>query len=152
MQSARDLRESIDHNAHEKSRNDAYNPIPISKKEKLTQEDGGDMKLVQQYIMVRGKLQPALKYIAALLRKSQALRCLHLCGNPGLSREVIEWMRARIHARPARGVRLMEPLKATVKYKHNVGETKGTAKRGMPLRRGLMKVHRQGSIEFQTPR
>ena len=99
-----------------------------------------------------GLNEPALKYIAALLRKSQALRCLHLCGNPGLSREVIEWMRARIHARPARGVRLMEPLKATVKYNHNVGETKGTAKKGMPLRRGLMKVHRQGSIEFQTPK
>ena len=59
--SARSNRHSMENS---RTRNDAYNPIPISKQEQLTKEEGGDVKLVQQYIMVRGKLQPALKYIA----------------------------------------------------------------------------------------
>jgi len=28
-----------------------------------------------------GLIAPAIKYLSSLLRKSQALRCLHLCGN-----------------------------------------------------------------------
>ena len=45
---------------------DNLNPIPINNNEKITkpETEKGDVKLVQQYIMVRGKLQPALKYIA----------------------------------------------------------------------------------------
>ena len=46
---------------------DGYDPIPISKKERLqspSKRDPNDMKLVQQYVMIRGRLQPALKYIA----------------------------------------------------------------------------------------
>lgn len=42
-------------------------PIAIDKNDKITKADGvnkGDVKLMQQYIMVAGKLQPALKYIA----------------------------------------------------------------------------------------
>ena len=41
-------------------------PIPIDRNEKLTRSSSekGDVKLVQQYIMVAGKLQPALKYLA----------------------------------------------------------------------------------------
>lgn len=53
-----------------------------------------------------GLNEPAIKYLVALLRKSQALRCLHLCNNYGLSKEygvlnqeLIEWIRERIHAK-----------------------------------------------------
>ena len=46
-----------------------------------------------------GLIGPAIKYIAALLRKSQALRCLHLCGNTGVNDEMVEWVKTRIHAR-----------------------------------------------------
>ena len=44
-------------------------PVPISKEEKLTKgdtENPADMKLVQQYVMIRGRLQPALKYVAQI--------------------------------------------------------------------------------------
>lgn len=42
-------------------------PVPISKDERLTLgDDSGDVKLVQQYVMVRGRLQPALKYVAQI--------------------------------------------------------------------------------------
>ena len=47
--------------------NESLNPVPISKEEKLTKGDSGaDMKLVQQYVMIRGRLQPALKYVAQI--------------------------------------------------------------------------------------
>lgn len=46
-----------------------------------------------------GLIEPAIKSITALLRKSQALRCLHLCGNEGLSPDLVEWIRTRIHAK-----------------------------------------------------
>ena len=62
-------------------------------------------KLTHLNIERCGLIQPAIKYIASLLGKSQALRCLHLCGNIGLSLEVIEWIRNRIHARQSRGER-----------------------------------------------
>lgn len=43
-------------------------PLPIQKNEKVIsveKQDGG-MNLVQQYVMIRGRLQPALKYIAPI--------------------------------------------------------------------------------------
>ena len=47
-----------------------------------------------------GLIPPAIKFIVTLLRKSQALRCLHLCGNKGLTDDLFIWIRERIHARP----------------------------------------------------
>ena len=50
-----------------KRMSESMNPVPISKEEKLTtSETDGDMKLVQQYVMIRGRLQPALKYVAQI--------------------------------------------------------------------------------------
>ena len=45
--------------------NDGYSPIPIKKDEQVTspEKKDGDVKLVQQYVMIAGRLQPALKYI-----------------------------------------------------------------------------------------
>ena len=51
----------------ERRMNESLDPVPISKEEKLTKGDNGaDMKLVQQYVMIRGRLQPALKYVAQI--------------------------------------------------------------------------------------
>ena len=54
-----------------------------------------------------GLITGALKYIVALLRRSQALRVIHLCGNPGLyhndgsvNDELLEWCKLRIKAKP----------------------------------------------------
>ena len=43
---------------------DSLIPIPIDKNDSITKPEAekSDMKLMQQYIMVAGKLQPALKY------------------------------------------------------------------------------------------
>lgn len=46
-----------------------------------------------------GLIEPAIRYITPLLRKSQALTCLHLCNNEGLNNETIQWIRQRIHAK-----------------------------------------------------
>ena len=94
-----------------------------------------------------GLIEPAIKFLAPLLRKSQALRCLHLCGNLGLSKNLIEWIRDRIHAKKSRGERVMEPMCNQKKY----GRSNKNV-RGSPVKRGLMKIHRAGSIEFQTPK
>ena len=41
------------------------NPVPIDKRDTITMQGmNGDMNLMQQYVMIKGKLQPALKYIA----------------------------------------------------------------------------------------
>ena len=59
-------------------------------------------KLTHLNIERCGLIAPAIIFITGLLRKSQALRCLHLCGNMGLSQELVEWMRHRIHAKKGR--------------------------------------------------
>lgn len=52
-----------------------------------------------------GLIEPAIKYIVALLRKSQALSCLHLCGNKGImkagkvNKELKKWVKSRIKAK-----------------------------------------------------
>ena len=44
-------------------------------------------------------LNPAtIVSIASLLRRSQAIRCLHLSANEGITPELCEWIRKRIHA------------------------------------------------------
>ena len=37
-------------------------------------------------------IEPAVKYIASFLTKSQALQCLHLDGNEGVNSETIKWI------------------------------------------------------------
>ena len=90
-----------------------------------------------------GLIEPAIKYITALLRRSQALRSLHLCGNDGLSPQLIEWIRKRIHARPHREDRVLLPASVQKKYDDNV--------KGAPMKRGLMKVNRGLSLDFESP-
>ena len=47
-----------------------------------------------------GLIEPAIKYLAGLLRKSSALRAVHFGNNEGLSQNVVDWIRERINARP----------------------------------------------------
>lgn len=46
-----------------------------------------------------GLIDEAIKYIGAVLRRALSLRTIHLSGNPGVSTEMVEWIRARIHAK-----------------------------------------------------
>ena len=55
--------------------------------------------LIHIDLTMTGLIEPALKFLTALLRKSQALRCLHLCGNIGISPKLIHWIYRRIHAK-----------------------------------------------------
>ena len=43
-------------------------------------------------LSMTGLIAPAIKYLSALLRKSQALRCFHLDGNPGIDDEMVDWV------------------------------------------------------------
>lgn len=45
-----------------------------------------------------GLSPPTIAQIASLLRKSQAIRCLHLSANEGITPELCEWIRRRIHS------------------------------------------------------
>jgi len=57
-----------------------------------------------------GLIEPAIKFLVGLLRKSQALRCLHLCANEGISPEVVEWARKRIKAKEVQEIRTVKPF------------------------------------------
>jgi len=58
-----------------------------------------------------GLIEPAIMFIVALLTKSQALRCLHLCFNEGISDRVVEWVRTRIKAKEHIEPRVIQPYK-----------------------------------------
>ena len=45
-----------------------------------------------------GLEEPALRFIGKMLTRSQSLRSIHLCNNPGISRPMIEWLKKRIRA------------------------------------------------------
>ena len=45
-----------------------------------------------------GLYEPALRYIAKMLTRSGSLQSIHLCNNPGLSKNIVDWMRKRISA------------------------------------------------------
>lgn len=47
-----------------------------------------------------GLIESAVKTLTSQLRRVQTLSCLHLSGNK-LTDELIEWIRERIHAKPA---------------------------------------------------
>ena len=87
-----------------------------------------------------GLIGPAIKFIAALLRKSQALRCLHLCGNVGVNDDMVDFVHERIHARL---------LDRPVNLRAHSAQNKYANAKGSPMKRGLMKVNRGMSIEFQ---
>jgi len=56
-----------------------------------------DVYLVHLDLTMTGLIEPAVKNIASLLTRSQSLRCLHLCGNKGVSEETVEWIKRRVH-------------------------------------------------------
>lgn len=46
-----------------------------------------------------GMNHQAVAFVASLLRKSQALRCIHLSANEGINKTLIDWIRKRIHSK-----------------------------------------------------
>ena len=58
-----------------------------------------NLHLVTLNLENTGMNQQAIANIAALLRRSQAIRCLHLSANEGITPELVAWIRERIHAR-----------------------------------------------------
>ena len=49
-----------------------------------------------------GLIYPAIQSIGHMLTRAQSLRCIHLCGNEGVTESNIEWMLKRIKGRRAR--------------------------------------------------
>ena len=45
-----------------------------------------------------GFQEPAIRFIGKMLTRSQSLRSIHLCNNPGISKSMIEWLKKRIRA------------------------------------------------------
>ena len=43
-----------------------------------------------------GLIEPAIKNITSFLNKAQALQCLHLGGNEGVTPEIVKWIAHRI--------------------------------------------------------
>lgn len=68
--------------------------------------------LVHLDLTMTGLIVPAIKYVSALLRRSQALSCLHLCGNKGLTDEIFEWIKTRIRAKECHPPLIVPPSKA----------------------------------------
>lgn len=66
--------------------------------------------LLHLNLQTTGLIDPSVKFIASLLRKSQALSSLHLCDNK-VAPETVDWIRSRIHARPKED-HFIKPYKA----------------------------------------
>ena len=49
-----------------------------------------NIHLVSLNLENTGLTEPAVAYLGSLLRKSQGLRCLHLCANEGITPAVVE--------------------------------------------------------------
>jgi hypothetical protein len=47
-----------------------------------------------------GLFKSELEAISAALNKSCSVLSLHLCLNPGISKDLVEWIRTRIHCKP----------------------------------------------------
>ena len=54
--------------------------------------------LIHLDLQSTGLFEPAIRYIGKMLTRSQSLRSVHLCNNPGLSKTMVEWFRNRIKA------------------------------------------------------
>ena len=100
-----------------------------------------NLQLTHLNLEKTGLIVPAIKYLAALLRKSQALRCLHLCGNEGVTPEVVSWIRDRIHAKREPVPVKVRPPSAQLKYGDDKHKNNAS-----PMKGGMMKVHRGGSL------
>lgn len=58
-----------------------------------------NLHLVSLNLDNTGMSSQAIAYVIGLLRRSQALRCLHLSANEGITPELSEWARQRIRAK-----------------------------------------------------
>ena len=76
-----------------------------------------------------GLHEPAIRYIAKMLTRSQSLRSVHLCNNPGLSKNMVEWFRKRIRAAD-----YIEPIHIKPFKKSKEEESKPTGMQGAFLK------------------
>ena len=81
-----------------------------------------------------GLTDPAIRYIISFLTKSQALQCLHLDGNVGLSLPLIDWITYRIRGRPKDREAVVPPMNNEFKYSQFSSS---------PLKKGLINLDRQ---------
>ena len=58
-----------------------------------------NLHLVTLNLENTGMNQQAIAYVVGFLRKCQALRCLHLSANEGITVKLTDWIRDRIHAK-----------------------------------------------------
>ena len=57
-----------------------------------------------------GLIEPALKYLTSFLTKAQALQCLHLDNNEGVSPQMIDWICERVNGRMNRNEVNIPPM------------------------------------------
>ena len=90
-----------------------------------------------------GLNESGIKYIASFLTKSQALQCLHLGGNAGVTQEIVNWVCERIKGRMKSQEVSIAPLRKEDQYKMFED-----AKHESPIKKGLLRLLRkQTSIE-----
>ena len=89
-----------------------------------------------------GLIVPAIKFIASYLNKAQALQCLHLGGNEGVTPSTVNWVCERIKGKMKETEISIPPMSKEFQYKNYIHENHG------PINHGLLKLLRsQTSIE-----
>ena len=56
-------------------------------------------QLVHLDLQMTGLTAQIIRYIGHYLTRATSLQCIHLCGNEGITDEMIEWLRNRIKAK-----------------------------------------------------
>ena len=64
-----------------------------------------------------GLIEVAIQYLVSCLKKSQALQSLHFDGNPGLCKEIIDWVVERINGVPKPPAINIPPMNSEFKYR-----------------------------------
>ena len=89
-----------------------------------------------------GLTEAGIKFISSFLNKAQALQCLHLGGNEGVTQEVINWVCERIKGRMKGPEINVPPLSKEFQYKQFdfMGE------KAKPIKKnGLLKLLRRAT-------
>ena len=66
--------------------------------------------LVHLDLQTTGLSAPIIRLIGHMITRATGLQCIHLCGNEGITDDMIEWLRKRIHAKEDVEPVLIHPL------------------------------------------
>ena len=69
-----------------------------------------NVKLVHMDLQMTGLPLQIIRQIGTYLTRATSLRCIHLCGNQGVTNESIEWIRRRIKAKDETDPVNIQPL------------------------------------------